>query len=74
LPNGEEIPDCAFRIEHRLPESRVYVVKRLEPDDPDLVRWRTLDEDLSANHLMVLDMPRQEVSLDDTRFSGSIAK
>lgn len=74
LPNGEEIPDCNFRIEHRLLESRVYVVKRLEPDDPDLVRWHTLDEDLSADPRMFLGTLRQEVLLDDTGASVSIAK
>jgi len=74
LPNGEEIPDCDFRIEYKWPKSKVYVVKRLEPNDPDLVRWRTLDEELSADHRMVLDTPRQEVSLDNTGASVSVAK
>jgi len=57
-----------LRLSHRTQIARVegYVVKRLEPDDPNLVRWHTLDEDLSADHRMVLNMPRQEVSLDDT--------
>jgi len=74
LPNSEEIPNCDFHKEYNLPKSKVYVVKRLEPDDPDLVRWRTLDEELSADHRMVLDSPRQEVSLDNTGASVSVAK
>lgn len=34
LPNGEEIPGCAFRIEHGWPKSNGYVVKRLKPSRP----------------------------------------
>jgi len=74
LPSGEEIPDYDFHREHKLPKSKVYIVKRLEPDDPDLVRWRTIDEELSADHRMVLDRSRQEVSLDNTGPSVSVAK
>ena len=53
LPNGVEIPDCDFRKEYGRSKSKSYVIKRLEPSDPDLVGWRTFDETLHAESLRI---------------------
>ena len=48
-----KLPIAAFRTKHGWSESNGYVVNRLKPDDPHLVRWSGCDEpSLTDNHTL----------------------
>ena len=62
LPNGEEIPNCEFRLEYGGPSSKSHVIKRLECSDPNLhrVAYSTYNESSHAESLHILPNARNQ--------------